>query len=200
MKYITEKKLIESIYKLDNAQDRLILAGSFYGLLGTKGGAEALRNLKVSDVDGKIVTIDGIKITMNNYLSDIMAATIAETIYERVDDERKNSFYYLNMSSEYVIKSRPLPVTNDGLKPISYDGFRSRIRSLSSYLGLDVSTTTLKASGAYHILKKYYEENKILPTIAASSELLRSHGFNVRLNTIHEMIKDIKNNGYEQLF
>lgn len=192
MKYISKKELMEIINRLDNAQDKFIVLGIYSGLMRCSNAD--LLNLKVSDVDfkNKTINVNGMSIAFDEELEKIIKESITQQRYYKLGEQgRSNEYYLLNISSPYIIKSRPLPSNKYGSESMTVDSLKQRLIRLSSFLGVNgMNTRLLKQSGAFNLLK---EENKEW-TLDAATQFLNEKGFNLRRNNILAMIKELRKN------
>lgn len=190
---ITKKQLLDSIKKLQNPQDKLIVAGIFYGLYGNVG-YDTLRNLKKSDVDfdNNTIMVEGNAIHMDAELKEIVSKAIAQEIYIVANNTSSKtvSEYRLNSDSEYLIPTRPMASTKNGTVPMGYSTTKARVKSCINLAGLDCSVAEIRQSGAYHLLA----EQKFNWTITEAEQMLRKNGLSIRRNNLAKMIKQLKNN------
>lgn len=190
-KILNEKEFLNQISKLDNAVDRFLMAGIFYGLQGETVAGEQVLKIKKTDVDfsnGTIKLLDGRIVAMNDSLEKITTDAINQTIYVKLGGVGKTSEdYNFNPSSEYVVRVKPTKTNDNGLNTLSKEGFKTRMKSINTFLGTDYSISTLKASGAYNILKK---ENKKWSVREAES-FLKENGLGIRRATVSEIIKEL---------
>ena len=80
-----------------------------------------------------------------------------------------------------------------GIKPLSNAGFKSRMRTISTFLVGDTSLTPslLKKSGTYEKLKTL---DKNL-TIRSIEKILKESGYGTKRNTIVEMVQELRKGG-----
>lgn len=192
-KLISKNDLMKQVEKFENAIDKFIIIGMFYGLAGNSKGGEQLLNIKVSDVDFEKKTIslkDGSVIVMDKYLEKITCDAIAQSVYVKIGSVGTGHFdedYNLNMNSPYIIKTKPTKNNGLGTEPLGDQGLKQRIIKISEFIGVKYSRMILKQSMVYNILK---EANKTWTT-AEAERFLKSKGVSIRRNTLIEMLKEI---------
>lgn len=147
--HVTKDEIISLVEALDNPQDQLILYGLFCGIYG-KNAAE-LTNLKEDQIDFKnnTITLSDRVIPMDDMLKKIIIETINEDVYYIIDNNVtwNTSEIKLNMESEYIIKQRPSAKNGYGENPMSYNGFRTRVKNILNFLGSDLNITSIVRSG-----------------------------------------------------
>lgn len=95
---------MKQVEKFENAVDKFIIIGIFYGLAGESKGGEQLLNIKVSDVDFEKKTIslmDGSVVVIDEYLEKITADAISQSVYIKIGSIGTSNFdedYHLNMN------------------------------------------------------------------------------------------------------
>lgn len=191
---IAKKELEEIMNKLENGIDKFILAGFYYGLNGASGYKEQLSNLRVDCVDFEKEVInlpDGRIVKMDKLLKQIAKEAIEQKIYIKMGNQgRTNEDYFLNSSSNYIIKSKPTKLNNNGLMPLKEIGLRQRITAISNYTGKKMTQSSLKISGVYEILKN---ENKYW-SIPKASEFLKEHGMSIRKDNLLLILRELNAN------
>ncbi|EGT2191739.1 hypothetical protein GM168_07870 [Clostridium perfringens] len=196
MNFITKKGLEEKLDKLDNGIDKFIVAGIYYGL-NRSNYREQLLNIKTSSVNLEESTLtlpNGEKVVMDDLLKEVVREAVEQKIYVKMGSlGGTNEDYELNPNSEYIIKSKPTSSNEMGIKPLSNAGFKSRMRTISTFLVGDTSLTPtlLKKSGAYEKLKTL-DRNL---TIRSIGKILRESGYNLRQNNLVEMVQEIRKEG-----
>lgn len=192
-KLISKKDLMEQVAKFENAIDKFIIVGMFYGLAGESKGGEQLLHIKVSDVDFKSKTIsleDGSVVVMDEYLEKITADAIAQSVYVKIGSVGTGHFdedYNLNMDSPYIIKTKPTKNNGLGTEPLGDQGLKQRIIKISEFIGVRYSRMILKQSMVFNMLK---EANRTWTTSEAE-RFLKSKGASIRRNKLIEMLKEI---------
>lgn len=135
--YVKENEFLEIVNKkVKNAQDRFLMALVYYSKTDKM---QDLVGIKTSDIDfdSNIIHTKGGKVKMNNVLRKMAKEALEQETYERITlAGMPTDTYKLNMSSEYVIKTKPLKSTNDGLNPLSYSSLRYRFLALKDSMGL----------------------------------------------------------------
>lgn len=193
MNFITKKGLEEKLDKLDNGIDKFIVAGIYYGL-NRSNYREQLLNIKTSSVNLEESTLtlpNGEKVVMDDLLKEVVREAVEQKIYVKMGSlGGTNEDYELNPNSEYIIKSKPTSSNEMGIKPLSNAGFKSRMRTISTFLVGDTSLTPslLKKSGTYEKLKTL---DKNL-TIRSIEKILKESGYGTKRNTIVEMVQEIR--------
>lgn len=196
MNFITKKGLEENLDKLDNGIDKFIVAGIYYGL-NRSNYREQLLNIKTSSVNLEESTLtlpNGEKVVMDDLLKEVVREAVEQKIYVKMGSlGGTNEDYELNPNSEYIIKSKPTSSNEMGIKPLSNAGFKSRMRTISTFLVGDTSLTPslLKKSGTYEKLKTL---DKNL-TIRSIEKILKESGYGTKRNTIVEMVQEIRKGG-----
>ncbi|MDM0957099.1 hypothetical protein [Clostridium perfringens] len=196
MNFITKKGLEEKLDKLYNGIDKFIVAGIFYGL-NSSDYREQLLNIKTSSVNFEESTLtlpNGRVVVMDDLLKEVVREAVEQKIYVKMGSlGGTNEDYELNPNSEYIIKSKPATSNEMGIKPLSNAGFKSRMRTISTFLVGDTSLTPslLKKSGTYEKLKTL---DKNL-TIRSIEKILKESGYGTKRNTIVEMVQEIRNGG-----
>ncbi|MDK0774558.1 hypothetical protein P5E79_11355 [Clostridium perfringens] len=199
MNFITKNFLKENLDKLDNGIDKFIVAGIFYGL-NSSDYREQLLNIKTSSVNFEESTLtlpNGRVVVMDDLLKEVVREAVEQKIYVKMGSlGGTNEDYELNPNSEYIIKSKPTSSNEMGIKPLSNAGFKSRMRTISTFLVGDTSLTPslLKKSGALEYLKTL---DKNL-TIRMVEKKLKDRGYNLRRNTVVEMIQELKKEDNEK--
>lgn len=187
---ITKKELINLSNKLENAVDRFILVGLFYGLSDADNRVQLL-NIKKESVNFENSTItlpSGRVVIMDDFLKKIALEAINQEIYIKMGEQgRTNEDYYFNPSNEYILRPKPLKGNNNGIDPLTTGGFKTRIRAISTFLVGDTSITPslLKISGVYEKLKS---ENKHW-TIRGAESFLKENGLSIRRNNLIPILK-----------
>ena len=190
---ITKKELKILLSNLENAVDRFIVAGFYYGLNCSSDNREGLLNLKVDCVDFENSTIklsNGYLVKMDSLLKKITSEAINQKIYIKLGNVGNSSEdYSFNESNEYIVKSKPNKRNNYGLEPLTNEGLKTRIRSISEFLGMGstLNASYLKQSGIYNMLK---EENRVWRTCDAE-RFLKENNTSLRRNMLIQMLKDI---------
>lgn len=196
MNFITKKGLEEKLDKLDNGIDKFIVAGIYYGL-NRSNYREQLLNIKTSSVNFEESTLtlpNGRVVVMDDLLREVTREAVEQKIYVKMGSlGGTNEDYELNPNSEYIIKSKPTSSNEMGIKPLSNAGFKSRMRTISTFLVGDTSLTPslLKKSGTYEKLKTL---DKNL-TIRSIEKILKESGYGAKRNTIVEMVQEIRKGG-----
>ncbi|NGU14617.1 hypothetical protein [Clostridium perfringens] len=196
MNFITKKGLEKKLDKLYNGIDKFIVAGIFYGL-NSSDYREQLLNIKTSSVNFEESTLtlpNGRVVVMDDLLKEVVREAVEQKIYVKMGSlGGTNEDYELNPNSEYIIKSKPATSNEMGIKPLSNAGFKSRMRTISTFLVGDTSLTPslLKKSGTYEKLKTL---DKNL-TIRSIEKILKESGYGTKRNTIVEMVQEIRNGG-----
>ena len=192
-KIITKSELKKQMRMLDNAVDRFLIVGLFYGLDGENNGGSQIAGIKKSNIDfenKKIILDNGCIFEMDEYLEKIIRDAINQSIYVKLGDDadaRSSVDYDFNMDSEYVIKSRPTKKTLLGLEPLAKDGLRQRVRTIGEFIGVSYTKTLMRKSRAYNLLD---EANKPWKIIEAE-EFLKARNMGIRRNNLIPMLNEI---------
>ncbi|MBE5960916.1 MAG: hypothetical protein E7256_05950 [Lachnospiraceae bacterium] len=192
---ISREELIQYIDELENAIDKFIVAGIFYGLNSGNDHTEGFLTIKKEQVDldqGTITLEDGRCVIMDELLKKVTSEAMEQTTYCKiggVNTATSDEEYELNPYSPYIIKVKPLAKNGDGMMPLSNAGFKRRIRMISEFLTGDTSLTptTIKFSGAYDLFLR--QERKISYTEAEN--ILKENGLIIRRNHLVVMLKMI---------
>ena len=190
---ITKIELRNLLNKLDNAVDKFIVAGLFYGL-NESDNREQLLSIKSASVDLENSTLtlpNGRVVVMDQLLKKITVEAMAQKVYRKMGTIAKttNEDYEFNPASEYIIKVRPTARNNNGTEPLTNAGFKTRIRAISEFLVGDTSLTPniLKTSGAFSLLQ---EKNKSW-TVREAEAFLKENGLSLRRNNLMELLKKL---------
>ncbi len=159
-KYFTRNQIKNICSAFLNAQDKFIVYALFCGIMG-KDYME-LRNLKVSDLaeDFSYIDLPDRRFLCDDFMKKILEDVVEEDYYTKseIRGSSKETEYKFNMACEYVIKTRPTKLTDNGMKAISKNGIQNRLRTLSvAFEDLDMHLTgkTLQKSG---IIYEMYEQ------------------------------------------
>lgn len=184
-RYITREELFNDISYLVNAQDQVIFALLFDGIMGKN--YENLLNLKISDIDEKTLAVKLPEDTENVVLSDdtynIVQIAIAEDTY---DTYSKSEIVYPLPKNEYVVRAPKRPKGNE-LEPVRANSIRTKIDLFKKDLGMEGLTgRSIYLSGvAERCLKRFGEDIDMIEL----EGFLKSN--NIRTNT-SEMMGIIK--------
>lgn len=191
-KIITKAELMTLTSRLENGIDKFILAGFFYGINGEAGYKEQLLNLQVDCVNfinSTITLPDGRVVVMDDFLKKITAEAINQSIYVKMGSQgRTNEDYALNTDSKYIIKIKPTSRNHNGLDALGEGGIKKRMAMISDFLGVKLTPSILKKSGAYNKLLIKSDWN-----IVEAESYLKTQGLSIRRNNLIPMLKDIKN-------
>lgn len=190
---ITKIELKNLLNKLDNAVDKFIVAGLFYGL-NESDNREQLLSIKSASVDLENSTLtlpNGRVVVMDQLLKEVTTEAMNQKVYRKMGTIAKttNEDYEFNLASEYIIKVRPTARNNNGTEPLTNAGFKTRIRAISEFLVGDTSLTPsiLKTSGAFSLLQ---EKNKSW-TVREAEAFLKENGLSLRRNNLMELLKKL---------
>jgi len=178
---ITENQMNQMLVKLENATDKFIIAGLFYGL-----SLDEMCALKKSNVIGNQLMLEKRNILINDHLKGILEQAMAQEKYASLSKLKTSEVYSLNKNSEYVLSNR-LGVENE-MNPLSKNTMRTRIATLKQYLGINFNGNLLKQSGAFSTLAK----EKFDWTVREANDYLKKNNYNIRMNTILEMVNFLK--------
>lgn len=176
---ITKEELDLLVNELENPQDQFILYALFNGIYGKR--AEELRYLTIDQVDLKnqTITLENRVIKMDKDFTEITASAIEQSSYylTHFSNGARVEKAEFNMNCKYVIKQRMLEKNDFGYDPISYDGFRARLKKLSKVLDFNVTCDSLVKSGyahklnltgkrvTYDLVEKMKKEHKMVTSI-----------------------------------
>lgn len=160
-KIFTKSEVIDICNALVNPSDKFIIYMFFLGAYNSQ--CENLRLLKEEDINLNTRTIklpSGKTIEIDDYLYEIIIDVFETKIYVRNTDDAENLRYenfQFNKNSEYVLKTKPEPKTDDGLLPLSYSGLRDRLSSLSNVTDKKLAPAGLNKSGIIHNMLEIQE-------------------------------------------
>lgn len=191
-KNITKAELIERVNKLDNPIDKFIIVSIFYGLAGESIEGVQILEIKKSDVNLEENTIklkDGSVVVMDSLLKKVTVDAMNQEVYVKMGtiSTHTNEDYSLNPNCPYIIKGKPNKLNDKGMKRLGGQSLKSRLTTISKYLGVSCSRRLLKQSGIFHMLK----EEKTNWTIREAEEFLKKNGLSLRRNNLIEMLKEI---------
>lgn len=202
-KYFTRNQIKNICSAFLNAQDKFIVYALFNGIMG-KDYVE-LRFLKVTDIakDYSYINLPNRRFICDDYMKEILEDVIEEDYYTKseIRGSSKETEYKFNMNCEYVIKTRPTKLTDNGMKAISKNGIQNRLKTLSiAFEDLDIHLTgkTLQKSG---IIYDMYEQeayecmNWTIPEIKRYLELkcLKGDANNI-YKAYHQRYHNLKTN------
>ena len=148
------QEIIDICDALANAQDKFIIYALFSGIRGNR--YSDLVNLKTKDInfDTKEIKLpSGKVIIMDDYLEDILRDITDKEFgayYYKLNRSGYydiNSFYKLNMDSEFVVKVKPTVTNNNGLGCFSFQGLQTRLKGLSKVLNMNLLGVNIYRSG-----------------------------------------------------
>ncbi|MCI9976498.1 hypothetical protein JY742_10235 [Clostridioides difficile] len=202
-KYFTRNQIKNICSAFLNAQDKFIVYALFNGIMG-KDYVE-LRFLKVTDIakDYSYINLPNRRFLCDDYMKEILEDVVEEDYYTKseIRGSNKETEYKFNMDCEYVIKTRPTKMTDNGMKAISKNGIQNRLKTLSiAFEDLDIHLTgkTLQKSG---IIYDMYEQeayecmNWTIPEIKRYLELkcLKGDANNI-YKAYHQRYHNLKTN------
>ena len=190
--YMKESELIEIVRKrVKNPQDRFLLMAIYYGVNTVK--IDDITKIKVSDVDfeNNVIHYAGTTMKMNEEFRRITKEAIEQTSYERIFIAgTKNDTYKLNMDSEYVIKTKPMSISDDGLHYLKYSGFRSRFISLKKKMNLEeITIYSLATSRIAEDMLNIKKDWKSLEV----KDYLEKHNINRSNYRIYKLLQQLQN-------
>lgn len=160
---LSKEEVINLCNMLTNVQDKFIIYAIFSGIKGT--GYSDLVELKMDDVDLKNKEIklpSGIIIEIDEYMEDILT-DLLDPEFGRFYYKLNRSGYYdatriveFNWNSPYVLKVVPMTNNNDGIGCMSYQGMQTRLKGLSTALGVNLTGSDLYKAG---IIEKLHEKD-----------------------------------------
>ena len=187
--YVSEQELRERLIKLDNALDKFVLMAIYNGIVG-KSKMSELTNLKKKAVDfeNHVIKLADREVPMDKEFEEITRQAIEQKVYyPEVNSKFAKEEYELNPASEYVLRVRANVLNKNGTAPVSYDALRSKVRNLSSRIGLELSASQLETSG---IINKMLKEKSDW-TVLDVECWLRMNNIKVNAYRIYTIIKDI---------
>ena len=192
-KIIKKSELKKQMRMLDNAIDRFLIVGLFYGLDGENNGGSQIAGIKKSNIDfenKKIILDNGFIFDVDEYLEKIVRDAINQSVYLKLGndvDGRSSADYEFNMNSEYIIKTIPNKRTDNGLNPLTSVGVRQKVRRIGDFIGVKYNKNTIRKSTAYNLLD---EANKPWKIIEAE-EFLKARNMGIRRNNLIPMLNEI---------
>ena len=168
----TKQEIKDICDTLANPQDKFIIYALFSGIRGNK--YSDLVNLRVEDInfDTKEIKLPSDKIIMmDEYLEDILRDITDKEFgayYYKLNRSGYydiNSFYRLNMDSEFVVKVKPTVTNGYGLGCFSFQGLQTRFKGLSKVLGMNILGVNIYRSGVIsrmNSIKKEWNQLEIL--------------------------------------
>lgn len=160
-KILTKKETIDICNALVNPQDKFIVYMLFLGAYNNQ--CEDLRYLKEENINlnnRQIILPSGKVILIDEFLYDIVTDVLETNVYIRNTSDADSLKYediLFNTNSEFVLKTRREPKTNDGLDPLSYSGLRDRLSSLSNTMNRKLSAASINKSGIIHNMLEIQE-------------------------------------------
>lgn len=189
--YITYEELKKDLLLLDNAQDKFILLAVYKGITG-KNNMSDLLNIKIEDINLNNHTIELADrvVKMDEELEKLVIKTMEQkTLF--TETRNGNGFCQdeieLNMDSPYLIKVRPRAINKNGLEPMKYGGFRTRIKAIREKCGLELSASQLETSGIVNELLAEKKDWTVLDVEFA----LRMKNIKANAYRIYSIIKEI---------
>lgn len=186
---IIREKFEKLVEQLVNSIDRFLVVGIYYGF-ADGGDTSALLALKKTDVDFKTKTIkiqDRV-VKMDAYLEKITRDAINQKTYMKMGRVGfTNEDYELNSKSPYIIRTKGTASNNDGLNPLTCNGFRNRMLAIRKFLDIDISVNLLRRSGAFDLIIK---NNK--NSLRTAEELLEGTGLTLSRGTLVQVMREVK--------
>lgn len=186
-KFFTKEEIKNICECLTNVQDKFIIYGLFSGI---KGKAYSdLVQLKVKDIKfakREIKLPSGKIIKMDEYLEKILREVTDDNLgrkYYKLNRSGvydRNTFYELNMSSEYVLKVKPTKANGNGLGYMSFQGMQTRLQGLM-LLGKDIYK-----SGVIH----HMYTTKLDWTQAETGKFIKVNNYGLTAYETHTAYKD----------
>lgn len=186
---IVREKFEKLVNNLINPIDRFILVGIYYGL-AEGGDTSAMLSLKKSDVNfkNKTIKIQNREVKMDSYLEKITKAAIAQDVYIKMGSiGSTNEDYKLNSDSPYIIRTKITSTNNNGMNPLTSNGFRNRMLSIKTFLETDVSVNLLRRSGAFDLIVKNDKTS-----LNSATELLKGTGLTMGRTTLVQVMKEVR--------
>lgn len=200
-----KEEVIAFAEDLINAQDKFILLALFNGIMGDD--MVELRELKVADIDFEknIINVSGRVIEMDSYFANVAKEAIAQQVYQSrfSNCTSTKDDYLINTNSEFVIRVKPTKRNNMGASGISYEGLRTRVKTILDNVGAVYATPkTIVTSG---VVSKLQDIQPLWTQEGVANELKRQ-GYKMSARRIYlilnrladleirEMVKDIFEN------
>lgn len=187
---VSKEEVMTYIDILDNEQDKFIIYALFNGIVGKQ--VEELRTLKVEQVDfknKKIMLSDG-AVDMDDTMMVLAEGAIKQERYDLIkfsEGAMVQSFDF-NMSSKYILKNRPTKTNGMGTDAMKYDGFRSRLKTISKCLDNNITPDLLLKSGyAYLVYKEYGTD----ATYTMIEKIMKEKNIKANIRTVINAYKDI---------
>lgn len=188
-RYYTKEEIQDLCDLLINPQDRFIIYGLFSGICG-KAYSDLLE-LKINNIDmvnRVLTTKSGKIISIDDYLYDIIKDCQDETFgsfyykyFKANENEGMTSKgYKLEMSSEYIIKSKPYTRNNQGRDPMTLNGIQSRFKRLSEALEMEISGSDIVKSGLMYTMHQLEENKGIVWTHAKIEKWAKENGISAQ--------------------
>lgn len=156
--FISEEELKKGLLKVENAQDRFLLVGIYYGIAGKRDLSEIV-NLQKKDIDFKnkkiVLKETGRVIHIDEFLEKSLKEAIAQNVlFVEKTSKFSTEEVALNPECPYVLKPRPRSTNANGLMPFSFSGIKYKYRNVCGLAGFDLSPNQLETAGVINNLLK----------------------------------------------
>ena len=183
-RYISRKDLEKAVNNLENPQDRVMLLLLFEGVYDST--CKQLLNLRVDQINtkDKEIYLEDRTIKISDFTNEEIKVSLKTSLFYKLgncgDYPLSSEVYKLNTDSPYIIRTKPSKRTKDGMSPLGFEGFKSRMQKLSDEIGLPFSSLTLYHSGLFEkVLEKetikYKRKNELL-TLSEIKTILYDNG------------------------
>lgn len=187
---VSKQGIMSYIDILENEQDKFIIYALFLGIAGKE--VEELRTLKSEQVDfkNKKIILSDRAVDMDDTMVQLAMGAIKQGEYDlmKFSDGASVQSFNFNMSSEYIIKSRPTKTNNMGTDVMKYDAFRKRLKTISQYLDNKVTPDIILKSGyAYMVYEKYGKD----ATYSMIEQLMKEKSMKASIRNVINAYKNI---------
>ena len=193
---LSKDEILEICGLFINYSDKFLIYGLFNGIMGYK--YNEMINLKTSQINkdcSEIYLKDRI-IECDPYLQHYLRETLKEESYKLYLNEHNEAYtsgeFYYNMSSPFVLKSKPSKKNDNGLLPYSQIGLQNRIRKLSNEANKHTKDKVLltgKSLYKSHVLYKMSRINKDW-TIEEIGMFLKANNLTGNISEVHRNFHD----------
>lgn len=187
-RYITRKELFENIEFLANAQDQIVFALLFDGVMGKN--YENLTNLKVKDINPitlEAKLFDGTEVQISDDTYNLIQIAIEETTY---DTYSKTEMVYPLEKNEYVLRVPKRPA-GTSQEPVRANSVRTKIDQFKKELGIEGLTgRSIYLSG---VAERAINDNMNNASASQLSDWLLTNEIKTNANEMANIIKMIEN-------
>lgn len=192
-RYITKEELFDNISYLTNAQDQIIFALLFDGVMGKN--YSNLVNLKINDIDEETLVaklFDGDEVTLSKDTYNLVQLAISEDTY---DTYSESEIVYPLAKNEYVVRVPKRPKGNE-LEPVRANSIRTKVDLFKKDLDMQGLTgRSIYLSGvAYRFLDEFKDIDEDF-TISELSVWLKDNKIKTNSTEMMGIINMILNKG-----